>query len=90
MHEQQVAGISAGTHWRDSARPAKFFIIDAKAAFPVLLFLLHIRMWTFIIAVLATLFFTMINRFGYSVEVFLRHFRGFISGSRKMSIPWWM
>lgn len=86
MYEQPI-GVSA--HWRDSARPAKFFIIDAKAAFPVFLFLLHIKLWTFIIAVLATLFFTMLNRFGYSVEVFLRYGRSFIAGRRKMAIPWW-
>lgn len=81
--------LGVGAHWRDSARPAKFFIIDAKAAFPVFLFLLHIRLWTFIIAILATLFFTMLNRFGYSVEVFLRYGRTFLAGRRKMAIPWW-
>lgn len=81
---------SPSAHWRDSARPAKFFIIDAKAAFPVLLFLVHISMWTFIVAALATFFFTLLNRFGYSVEVFLRYFRTFVGGSRKMAIPWWM
>ena len=29
---------TADAHWRDSARPAKFFFVDAKAAFPLLLF----------------------------------------------------
>lgn len=80
---------SPDAHWRDSARPAKFLIIDAKAAFPIFLFLLHIKLWTFIIAVLATLFFTMLNRFGYSVEVFLRYARAVVAGRRKMAIPWW-
>lgn len=77
-------------HWRDSARSAKFFIIDAKAAFPIFLFLLHIRWWTFIIAISFTLFFTMLNRFGYTVEVFLRFFRAFLAGKRKTAIPWWL
>jgi len=81
---------SPSAHWRDSARPAKFFIIDAKAVFPVFLFLLHIRWWTFIIAILATFFFTVLNRFGYSVEVFLRYARSFCAGRRKMAIPWWV
>jgi intracellular multiplication protein IcmT len=81
---------SINAHWRDSARPARFFIIDAKAAFPVLLFLLHITWWTFFVAIAATLFFTALNRFGYSVEVFLRLVRSFFSGSRKMAIPWWV
>jgi intracellular multiplication protein IcmT len=81
---------SPTANWRDSARPARFFIVDAKAAFPILLFLMHIRLWTFIVAVVAMLFFTMLNKFGYSIEVFLRILRSFFGGNRKVAIPWWM
>ena len=76
-------------HWRDSARTARFFFIDAKAAFPIFLFLIHIRFWTFILALIFMVFFTVINRFGYSIEVFLRIFRSILAGPRKLSIPWW-
>ncbi len=76
-------------HWRDSARTARFFFIDAKAAFPIFLFLIHIKLWTFIVAVSIMVFFTILNRFGYSVELFLRIFRSMLAGSRKVSIPWW-
>lgn len=76
-------------HWRDSARSARFFIFDAKAVFPMFLFLIHITLWTFIIAIIATLFFTSLNRFGFTVEVFLRWLRSLIAGPRKMAIPWW-
>ncbi|MDR1057019.1 MAG: IcmT/TraK family protein [Coxiellaceae bacterium] len=76
-------------HWRDSARVAKFFFIDAKAAFPIFLFLIHIRFWTFILALIIMIFFTVLNRFGYSVEVFLRIFRSIFAGPRKLAIPWW-
>ncbi len=76
-------------HWRDSARPTKFFIFDAKAAFPLLLFLLHIRMWTFIVAIIAWLFFTLLNYYGFSIEVFLRTIRTTLAGKRKVAIPWW-
>ena len=78
-----------GAHWRDSARPAKFFFIDAKAAFPMILFLVHIKWWTFILAAVFMTFFTLLGRYGYSVEVFLRIFRSFLAGPRKMVIPWW-
>lgn len=81
---------STSAHWRDSARPARFFIIDAQAAFPLLLFLMHIRVWTFVIAFLAMLFFTTLNRFGFSVIVFLRLLRSFFAGGRKISHPWWL
>lgn len=81
---------SSNAHWRDSARAARFFIIDAKAAFPIFLFLLHIRLWTFVLAVIVTFFFTLLNRFGYSVEVFLRIGRSFLAGPRKIAVPWWL
>ena len=38
-------------HWRDSARPAKFFIIDFRAVFPIFFCTLHLRLWTVIVAV---------------------------------------
>lgn len=77
-------------HWRDSARPTKFFIFDAKAAFPLLLFLLHMRLWTFIVAIVAWLFFTYLNYRGFSIGVFIRWLRATLAGKRKMAIPWWM
>ena len=80
---------TTSAHWRDSAKGARFFFIDATAAFPMLLFLVHIKIWTFIIAMVAMTFFTILNRFGYSVELFLRMVRSMFAGSRKMAIPWW-
>jgi intracellular multiplication protein IcmT len=80
---------SESTHWRDSARTAKFFMIDATAAFPLVLFFLHIKLWTFIVAILTMIFFTVLRRFGFSITVFFRLLRGLIAGPRKISIPWW-
>jgi intracellular multiplication protein IcmT len=80
---------AASAHWRDSARPAKLFIIDANAAFPLLLFLVHIKTWTFIVAISFMLFFTLLRRYGYSISIFLRILRTFFAGSRKVAIPWW-
>lgn len=77
------------SHWRDSARPAQFFFIDAKVAFPFILFLVHIKMWTFVLAVIMMAFFTLLSRYGYSVEVFLRILRSTLAGPRKMARPWW-
>jgi len=77
------------THWRDSARSARFFIVDAKAAFPLLLFLLHIRWWTFTIAVISIVFFGILEHYGFTVPVFLRTVRTFLAGPRKIAIPWW-
>lgn len=76
-------------HWRDSARVPYFYIIDAWATFPLLLFLLHIRMWTFILAACATTFFAILRRFGFTIPIFFRWFRGAITSKRKLSSPWW-
>ena len=80
---------NAAPHWRDSARSVKFFIWDGKTAFPMVLFLMHIRLWTFILALITMLFFTVLNRYGFNIMVFARWFRGVIAGPRKVAIPWW-
>jgi intracellular multiplication protein IcmT len=80
---------SESTHWRDSARSARFFMVDAVAAFPLVLFLLHIKLWSFIVAIVTMLFFSILKRFGFSFSVFARWLRGFLAGSRKFSSPWW-
>lgn len=79
----------ADAHWRDSARNIKFFIWDGKAAFPFLLFFMYMRLWTLIFAVVATMFFTLLNRYGFKIEVFGRYIRSMLVGRRKMTQPWW-
>lgn len=76
-------------HWRDSARTPRFFLIDARAAFPILLFLLHIRVWTFIVAILAMAFFGALERYGFTLVIFGRWVRTKLAGPRKMAVPWW-
>lgn len=75
--------------WRDSARIAKFFIIDARAAFPFLFLLVHIRLWTLILATVVTIAFATLDYYGFSVVVFFRVLRTFMAGKRKLSRPWW-
>ncbi len=80
---------SETTHWRDSARIARFFMVDARAAFPVFLFLMHIRVWTGLLVIFSAIFFAIIEHYGFTVPVFLRWIRSFIAGSIKSSQPWW-
>ncbi|MCD6039347.1 MAG: hypothetical protein K0S27_747 [Gammaproteobacteria bacterium] len=76
-------------HWRDSARSVRLFFLDFRACFPLLILLFHIRLWTFLLAMIATVFFAALERYGFSLIVFLRWFRSFIAGSRKIAQPWW-
>ena len=84
-----MAMIPSDAHWRDSARSPRFFIIDARAAFPLFLLLMHIRYWTAILALASMVFFGILERFGFTVPKFWRWLRAFLAGPRKMSIPWW-
>lgn len=76
-------------HWRNSSRAPRFFMFDARAAFPFLLFLLHIRLWTFVLALVGAIFFSMLEQRGFSVTIFGRYLRGVLAGKRKLSAPWW-
>lgn len=80
---------SENAHWRDSARSVRFFVIDYKAAFPLVLLLLFQTWSMVIVAVGAVVFFSLLFRFGYTLEVFFRLGRSWIAGSRKVAIPWW-
>lgn len=75
-------------HWRDSGRTPKLFFMDAYSAFPLLLFLLHIRLWTFGLACCVCAFFVVLNRFGFTVPVFLRWLRAFVAGNQRYAHLW--
>ncbi len=79
----------ADAHWRDSARSIRFFIWDGKAAFPFVFTLMYMRIWTLVLAFLTMMFFTILNRYGFSISVFGRWLRNFVAGKRKTAIPWW-
>ncbi len=82
-------GAVPSAYWRDSARSPRFFFVDALAAFPLLLLLLHIRWWTFYLAIISVIFFAILERFNFTVPVFLRWARCQISGPIRVSKPAW-
>lgn len=76
-------------HWRDSARNVRFWMVDFRACFPLLIFIFHISWFTFLFAVVAIVIFSLLERYGFSVAVFLRWMRSFLAGPRKVAQPWW-
>jgi intracellular multiplication protein IcmT len=77
-------------HWRDSARNVRFFGIDFRATFPLLFLIFKLAsLWTWVFAILATLFFALLEKWGFTVGVFLRWLRAYIAGPRKIAQPWW-
>lgn len=76
-------------HWRDSARTPMFFLLDAYSAIPFLFFLLHIRLWTFLLCTGIATFFALLNKFGFTLPIFLRFTRSFLAGNHRSARPWW-
>lgn len=70
-------------HWRDSARQPRFFIVDARAALFILLWLAHMRTWTFCTAICAILIFSIMEYYKYPMPVALRSFKSFLVGKKK-------
>jgi len=81
--------VNPNAHWRDSARPIRFFFVDYRAMFPLLIILFVPRFWTIGLAMLAIMFFMILERYGFTVLVFMRLFRGFLAGPIKTARPWW-
>ena len=76
-------------HWRDAARTPRFFMVDAFAAFPLVFMLLHLKFWTFMLAVVAIIFFAILERFKFTLPVFKRWLRSTLAGPIRYSYPWW-
>lgn len=66
------------THWRNSMKPARFFMLDARAAWPVLVMLLHMRIYTMIFALFVMAAFYLLEQRGLSFFSALRAFRVWI------------
>jgi intracellular multiplication protein IcmT len=70
-------------HWRNTQKPARFFILDARAFLAIILFLVHARLWTFVLAIVVMLVFWFLERQGLTFEASLRAFRGWFLGHRR-------
>lgn len=75
--------------WRNSALPVKLFIVDALAAIPLLLAIVHLRVWTMALAFVWLLLFGILSRLGYRPLVALRILRTMIAGRVSSGRPWW-
>jgi intracellular multiplication protein IcmT len=84
-----MASFSSTAHWRDSARSARFFVVDARAAFPIFIFLMHIRLWTGLLVLVSATFFGIIERYGFTIPIFWCWLRNVLAGPMKSSQPWW-
>lgn len=70
-------------HWRDTARPVRFFNLDARASFLLMLFLFHARLWTLILCLLVLLGFYIVERLGFDFMAALRALRLWFIGDER-------
>lgn len=69
-------------HWRNTALSVKFFFIEGLAGLPLLLFILHIRWWSFFVSFSAVMFLVVIRYFGYTVPVAWRTLKTSLGGRK--------
>lgn len=70
-------------HWRNSQKVPRFFFMDARVTIFILLFLLHMRLWTLVLAVIFMILFWLLERRGLTFEAALRAFRSWVLGMRR-------
>lgn len=66
--------------WRESARSLRLFVFSGYVAIPLLLFLLHIRVWTLMLLIATVITMALIERRGYTVPVAVLAARAFVAG----------
>ncbi len=73
-------------HWRNTARPVRFFTIDYRAGAFVFLFLMHIRLWTFLLmlGVMGVLF--ILERRGLTFNLAMRRLRVWFLGPHRPAL----
>lgn len=71
-------------HWRDSALTPRFFSVDARAGFVVLLCMVRPNWYTFGLVVAVLVFLSILNYYHVGLVASMRILRGFFSGSKKL------
>ncbi len=75
--------------WRDTGRPVKLWVIDARACFPLLVFVVYWCWTTFYIAMSGMIIFSLIGWAGLTLPTALRTVRRFLIGSLRPAVPVW-
>jgi intracellular multiplication protein IcmT len=80
--------IEADWHWRNSMKPVRVLFLDARVGILFIVFLLHMRLWTFFTFIAVCLFFWYLERRGLVFAAAFRTFRTWILGSKRPAWLW--
>jgi intracellular multiplication protein IcmT len=75
--------------WRDTGKPVKVGMLDARACFPLLVFIVYWSWTTFYIALIGVIFFSVISWAGMTVPATIRMVRRFLVGPFRPAVPAW-
>ena len=75
--------------WRYTALPVKVAVLDARACFPALVFVLYWSWATAYVAIAGIVFFGVISWFGLTVPAVARVMRRALVGSIRPAVPAW-
>lgn len=62
-------------HWRNTMRPVRFFGLDARSAIPYTFLIVYARPITFILAIVSTIAFFLMEKRGLTFSAAMRRFR---------------
>ena len=74
-----------GINWRDTARPVRFFFLDARVLCGMLVWAFHMCMETFVLAICSIVIFAIIEFFGLTPGAALRTIKTWILGSERLT-----
>lgn len=75
--------------WRDTGKPVRVWVLDARACLPVLVFVVYWCWTTFYIAMTGIVFFSVISWAGMSVPATIRMCRRLLVGPFRPAVPAW-
>ncbi len=78
--------MNVDAHWRNTQKPVRFFMLDARVFLGVMLFLVHARLWTLILVILMMFVFWLLERRGLTFDAALRAFRCWILGTNRPAV----
>ncbi|MEF3193237.1 MAG: IcmT/TraK family protein [Halothiobacillaceae bacterium] len=67
-----------GNHWRYTAVAPRFLMVDATAAYSLLLFLFHMRTWTLLLSMVSIVALWLLERRGMSPKGALNYARAWV------------
>ena len=73
-------------HWRNTARPVRFFTIDYRAGVFLFIFMMHIRLWTFLMMLTVMLILFLLERRGLTFTLAMRRMRVWFIGPKRPAL----